>query len=46
LLFEVAKPGAGLPLEETGTVVWMRIVPLGSSQLHIANTDVSGPCSF
>jgi hypothetical protein len=46
LLFEVAKAAAGLPVEETGTVVWMRIVPLGTTQLHIANTDVSGACSF
>jgi hypothetical protein len=46
LLFEVAKAAAGLPVEETNTVVWMRIVPLGTSQLHIANTDVSGPCLF
>ncbi|HEX4399929.1 MAG TPA: hypothetical protein VHZ98_01220 [Galbitalea sp.] len=46
LLFEVAKAAAGLPVEETGTVVWMRIVPLGTTQLHIANTDVSGPCDF
>jgi hypothetical protein len=46
LLFEVANAAAGLPVEETGTVVWMRIVPLGTTQLHIANTDVSGPCNF
>jgi hypothetical protein len=46
LLFEVAKAAAGLPVEETNTVVWMRIVPLGTSQRHIANTDVSGPCVF
>jgi hypothetical protein len=46
LLFEVAKAAAGLPIEETGTVVWMRIVQVGTTQLHIANTDVSGPCSF
>jgi hypothetical protein len=46
LLFEVAKAAAGLPVEETGTVVWMRIVPLGATQLHIANTDVSGTCAF
>jgi hypothetical protein len=44
LLFEVAKAGAGLPVEETGTVVWMRIVPLGDTQLHIANSDASGVC--
>jgi hypothetical protein len=46
LLFEVAKAAAGLPTEETGTVVWMRIVPLGSTQLHIANTDAAGPCDL
>jgi hypothetical protein len=46
LVFEVAKAGAGLPVEETGTVVWMRIVLLGTTQLHIANTDVSGACSI
>jgi hypothetical protein len=46
LLFEVAKAAAGLPVEETGTVVWMRIVPLGTTGLHIANTDVAGACAF
>jgi hypothetical protein len=46
LLFEVATAATGLPIEETGTVVWMRIVPLGTTQLHIANTDSSGPCAF
>jgi hypothetical protein len=46
LLFEVAKAEAGLNAAETNTVVWMRIVPLGTSQLHIANTDSAGPCSF
>lgn len=46
LLFEVAKAAAGLPVEETDTVVWMRIVALGTTQLHIANTDGSGPCTF
>jgi hypothetical protein len=46
LLFEVAKKAAGLPVEETGTVVWMRIVPLAQTQLHIADTDSAGPCSF
>jgi hypothetical protein len=35
-----------LPVEETGTVVWMHIVPLGSAPLHYANTDASGPCAF
>jgi hypothetical protein len=42
----VAKAPAGLPTQETGTVVWMRIVPLGSTQLHIANTDAAGPCDI
>jgi hypothetical protein len=46
LLFEVAKTAAGLPVEETETVVWMRIVPLADTDLHIADTDVSGPCAF
>jgi len=46
LLFEVAKKGAGLPVEETGTVVWMRIVPLADTDLHIADTDATGPCEF
>jgi hypothetical protein len=46
LLFEVATAATGLPVEETGTVVWMRIVPLGTTQLHIADTDTSGPCAF
>jgi hypothetical protein len=46
LLFEVAKAGAGLPVEETGTVVWMHVVPLGSAPRHYANSDVSGPCDF
>jgi hypothetical protein len=46
LLFEVAKAAAGLPAEETGTVVWMRIVPLDDAYLHIADTDATGPCSF
>jgi len=46
LLFEVAKAAAGLNSAETGTVVWMRIVPLGTVQLHIADTDSAGPCSF
>jgi hypothetical protein len=46
LLFEVAKAGAGLPVEETGTVVWMHIVSLGETQLHYANSDAAGVCSF
>jgi hypothetical protein len=46
LLFEVAKTAAGLPVEETGTVVWMRIVPLADTTLHIADTDATGPCAF
>jgi hypothetical protein len=46
LLFEVAKAPAGLPVEETATVVWMRIVPLAATTLHIADTDATGPCAF
>ncbi|HMH57657.1 MAG TPA: hypothetical protein VK537_00610 [Galbitalea sp.] len=46
LLFEVAKDASGLPAEWIGTVVWMRIVPLDMTYLHIANTDVAGPCSM
>jgi hypothetical protein len=46
LLFEVAKAGAGLPIEETGTVVWMHIVPIGSTPLHYANSDAAGVCNF
>lgn len=45
LLFEVAKDASGLPADEIGTVVWMRIVPLDASYLHIANTDAAGACS-
>jgi hypothetical protein len=45
LLFEVAKPDSGLPAAEIGTVVWMRIVPIEDTGLHIANTDVAGPCA-
>jgi hypothetical protein len=46
LLFEVAKAGAGLPVEETGTVVWMHVVPLGDTQVHYANSDATGVCNF
>jgi hypothetical protein len=46
LLFEVAKAAAGLPIEETGTVVWMHIVPRDSTVLHYANSDAAGPCNF
>jgi hypothetical protein len=45
LLFEVAKVDSGLPAEQIGTVVWMRIVPTSDSALHIANSDAAGPCS-
>jgi hypothetical protein len=45
LLFEVAKVDSGLPAEQIGTVVWMRIVPSGDSALHIANSEAAGPCS-
>lgn len=45
LLFEVAKADSGLPSRELGTVVWMRVVPLDSEFLHIANTDAGGECS-
>ena len=46
LQFEVAKDGAGLPVEETGTVVWMHVVPIGSPPRHYANSDTTGPCNF
>ena len=45
LLFEVAKAPSGLAPAQIGTVVWMRIVPLGSEYLHIANTDAAGACA-
>lgn len=44
LLFEVAKTDSGLAADEIGTVVWIRVVPLGSTYLHIANTDAAGFC--
>jgi hypothetical protein len=49
LLFETANYDASDPTNWTAaqvnTVVWMRVVPTAETQLHIANTDGSGPCS-
>jgi hypothetical protein len=48
LLFETANHDASDPTNWTAaqvnTVVWMRVVPLAETQLHIANTDGAGPC--
>jgi hypothetical protein len=45
LLVEVAKDASGMPSEQIGTFVWMRIDPIDDTSLHIANTDAAGPCS-
>jgi hypothetical protein len=48
LLFETANHDASNPTNWTAsqvnTVIWMRVVPLTETQLHIANTDGAGPC--
>ncbi len=48
LLFETANHDASDPTNWTpvqvDTVVWMRVVALTETQLHIANTDGVGPC--